>query len=281
MDDMTALRTLAERLLGRQFLYDPDADTLRIVVGALPNDLPVPIPLPADATVIGAVTGQWTAIPSPRHPPQMTILFDTSLSAAQVRAFYRERLRVEGWTQPAHMGMTGPGFQFEPTGVHVRELFCRGERGPALWVNAHSKADRPTQVHLELDTNTRHSPCAARPDRVHQPPISFPTLTFPAGSTSLRGGWGGGGWGQDEAHFDATVQTEMDLAALAAHLASQLERAGWERQGSGQDGALAWSTWSFRDEQGDPWRGVLYTLRRPDQERQFMLHLAAEWAGVA
>jgi hypothetical protein len=62
-------------------------------------------------------------------------------------------------------------------------------------------------------------------------------------------------------------------------------RSSWRLPGGhgsgGIEGALAWSVWFVADTRGFPWRGVLYVARRPDQENQFMLHLAADYVGEA
>src|SRR5438094_4860390 len=55
----------------------------------MPDDWPARIPLPEGITIIGAI--RYSAlVPEPvRH---ISLLFDTSLSAPQVHAFYRDRL---------------------------------------------------------------------------------------------------------------------------------------------------------------------------------------------
>ena len=68
---------------------------------------------------------------------------------------------------------------------------------------------------------------------------------------------------------------------LIAFVAGQLERAGWTKRDGGLDGALAWSTWSFADSEGEPYLGTLYVLRCPESPEQYRLSLVAEWAGRA
>jgi hypothetical protein len=75
----------------------------------------------------------------------------------------------------------------------------------------------------------------------------------------------GGGGGIDQWRSSAGLATELDLAAVAAHYAQQLERAGWTRRdGDEGGGVLAWSAWDFVDEDGELWQGMLFiVLRRP------------------
>lgn len=54
--------------------------------------------------------------------------------------------------------------------------------------------------------------------------------------------------------MNATLDLDapMDLAELAAHYATQLERAGWTRNTEEQSGPIVLNTWTFRDEDDQP-----------------------------
>jgi hypothetical protein len=41
---------------------------------------------------------------------------------------------------------------------------------------------------------------------------------------------------------------------------------------------VAWSTWTFTDDDSEPWRGFLVILQHPEIEHQYALDLRAEWA---
>ena len=287
MDDMLAVRTLAERLLSLP--HDPDAEAkpVRVLAGALPGNLPCAVPVPEGVTVIGSVSYPPVQSAYDQRGRRVTILFDTTLQPDEVMAYYQDRLRTEGWAdrsndvETAHA--TVGGFRFADPLRRRGRLFCRSEQGPALRVFATATHHAATQVHLEVDMTTRHSPCRTppQPPPHRQPPLSLPTLRYPADATPVAGTWGTAGSSAQSAHAAAIVRTGHDLAALTEHIEEQLAAAGWTRERGGIEGALAWSVWSVADAHGFPWRGVLYIARRPDQENQFMLHLSADYVGEA
>ena len=71
----------------------------------------------------------------------------------------------------------------------------------------------------------------------------------------------------------------MDQQALTTYCETQLETSGWVKQESKQDGPLAWSRWTFRGTDGEPWRGLLYVLELPDAPHRYMLRLEGTWDG--
>ena len=79
MDEMTALRAMAERLAARGAGFGPilgamgaaDQPPPELLPGAVPDDWPATIPLPPGATIVGAV--HWGASGPDR--PAMTHLF--------------------------------------------------------------------------------------------------------------------------------------------------------------------------------------------------------------
>ncbi|MGZ3666185.1 MAG: hypothetical protein ACXVDA_17080, partial [Ktedonobacterales bacterium] len=72
----------------------------------------------------------------------------------------------------------------------------------------------------------------------------------------------------------------LDVSTLVAHYQAQLERGGWERKDAGESGPIAWSSWVFKDRQGEPWRGLFFILKQPDVADRYLLQVSAEWAGT-
>jgi hypothetical protein len=79
----------------------------------------------------------------------------------------------------------------------------------------------------------------------------------------------------DAVHSDATLETDLDPAAVGTHYAAQLEEAGWLRLDEGQSGPQAWSNWSFTDEDGQPWEGVFTALRLREPCSRYFLQVYA------
>jgi hypothetical protein len=258
-ENSTLLRELAERLLQMRFPGDSETpEETELLPGAVPASLPVEIPLPEGCRVVGSVA---------RAQRGVTIVLDCAQPADEILAFYQERLTADGWTVPEMPHLQQGGFQHAFFANHA--TFCRGARGPALNVQATEVPDLPTDVRLDLQTDPRYSPCGQQHHMpMHGQQNLIPALMPPPRCQQQGGGAGGGGtsW-----HSDATLRTGLDLASLAAHYGSQLEKAGWTRTGAGQDGPVAWSTWTFHDADAEPWHGLFFILKRPDAERDHFL----------
>ncbi len=103
----------------------------------------------------------------------------------------------------------------------------------------------------------------------------IPRLDPPPGGKQMLSQGGGGLNGY---HMNATLELDapMDLAKLAAHYATQLERAGWTRDTEEQSGPIALNTWTFRDEDNQPGQGFFFVLRMPSQKQHYMLHVRVD-----
>jgi hypothetical protein len=101
----------------------------------------------------------------------------------------------------------------------------------------------------------------------------IPRLTPPIGGEQRAMGGSGGG---DSAHATATLTVDLEVQAVADHYRAQLDQAGWARGDTGQAGPAAWSTHTFTDEDGSPWRGSFFLLQRPRAPREYMLQVWVE-----
>jgi hypothetical protein len=238
-ENIEALRSLALRLLEARFPGDPDTKSkTRLNVGALPATFPTEIPIPDWCRVIGSLESGLLGV---------KVVLNSDQPEDRVLDFYRERMTASGWKileVPTHGGFAGS--------MANQVTFCRGSRGPALTVDARALPNEPTDVDLLLQTDPRFSPCSQRQGMMHSD-VPIPTLSPPPHSQHMKSSRGGGGtsW-----HSDASLETDLGLAPLADHYALQLEQAGWSRTGTGHDGPLAWSTWSFRGEGEEQWCGA-------------------------
>ncbi len=258
---------LAIRLLSNE---DPVARAVlkpRILVGRLPEEMPVEIPMPEGFSVVGSLV---RSEPDPHGDPTVEVVLDARMPAEQARDAYREQMSAAGWSEPERRGPRGGGFGFRPVGATA--LLCRSDRGPALFLSAHEEQpdgrDAPTDFRLRLIMGSRHSPCA--PEPYYEPEFEriIPHLEPPLGSYQWPGG-GGGGTG--DAYSTATLESDLDTAAIGAHYVAQLEEGGWSLSEEGRGGPQAWSTWSFTDEDGQPWSGVFFALRLAESPRRHFL----------
>lgn len=223
-----ALRALALRLLAPRYPGMPAPGEIQLLTGRLPDPLPVEIPIPDGATVAGSLV---------RGVQGIEIVLDTHLSPDQIRDFYQARMVAAGWNIPSP-GFPGERWGFTPGAAVHSMLFCRGTRGPALQITTFTVPGVPNDVRLHLITDARHSPCMHRGG----PPsfeATIPQLAPPPGAEQWPGAGGGGG---DSWLTTARLTTDLELPAIVAHYAAQLEQAGWARTGEDQSGPQAWST---------------------------------------
>lgn len=266
----TLLRDLVIRLSA--FAGDPRVGNPQVLVGELPQSLPVEIPLPERSRVVGTLI---------RGPQYATSIVDVELPTEQVLKFYRERMQAAGWQEAEFLKGRHPGGFTSPGLPDAMTTFCRGSRGPGLTVNAYARGNTSTDLRLNIDLSgqlcaqqARMGKMIGRGTTMHQ---MIPQLDPPPGGRQLPSGAGGG---IDSFHMNASLEfnVPIDLAKLAAHYTAQLEHAEWTRDEGGQSGPIVWNTWSFRDEDNEPCRGFFFILRMPGQKEQYTLHVQVNWS---
>lgn len=270
MNDREAiLREFVMRL--STFPGDPRVNNPRLLLEQMPGNLPFEIPLPPDSRVLGTLI---------RGPENADIILDAAQPPEQVIAWYRERMKqngIEELEQPT-MGMRG-GFTHTRFNLENRATFCFGSHGPSLNVAAYAKDDDSTISDVRLDLDMTGQQCAQRKrmSRMHHHPIHdfFPPLKPPAGTQQTGGGGGSGGNNSMYSTATLTMNEERDLAELGAHYASQLEQGGWTRLDEGSNGPVAWSRWTYRDEDNELWNANFLILKTQEQQPQYQLYIQA------
>ena len=272
--ELAALQTLALRLLAAPWqpsVPAPTSPRAALLVKQAPADWPPDLPFPPGVHLVGSLV---------RTPRWSTVVLDSTLTPEQVLAYYRRELAARGWHEPAVGtprlgGFAASGLPGQP--ASLRAVFVRGEQGPTLTVQALALANAPTDVRLDFQTDPQAVPRAPRGSFPMMTTV-LPTIAPPPGAWQ----WPLGGSTSPTLALSSTaVEADADLAALAAHYRQELERAGWILGSIAQQGAVAWSAWTFRDEQQAAWTGLLYLLQRPDTPRRFLAHLYAEQVGAA
>ena len=265
----TMLRDLAIRL--STFAGDPRVGNPQVLVGELPQNLLVEIPLPEGSRIIGTLI---------RGPQYATSVVDVELSAEQVLKFYRERMQAAGWQESEFMKDRRPGGFTSPGMPATIATFCRGSRGPGLTVNVHTTGNTSADLRLDIDLSGQSCVQQARMGKMIGRGMAMhemiPRLDPPPEGRQMPMG-GGGGVNSFSMNASLELNAPIDLAKLAAHYVAQLERAGWTRDEEGQSGPIAWNTWSFRDEDNELSRGFFFILRMPGQKEQYTLYVQVNW----
>jgi hypothetical protein len=264
-------RRLARRLLTHNPI--PGSLNTEPYLGTLPDRLPYDLPLPPDARIVGSVSDERNA----------TIYLDTGRSPDEVLQFYRGRMQAPEWDviEPHMPAQSG----FVPTMYDPGLLFCQGPKGPSLRVYARY-GGTGTDVMLEVGNDPRWSPCQGEQIYMKDPGVPaphhnwpqdpLPALRAPARATMhpATGGGGGGGDGRYYQYSQADLDTTLDLGAVADHFTGELEKAGWTRRDSGQEGRAAWSIWTLPPKDGKMPSGLFIALRTDEGASQhYFLYL--------
>jgi hypothetical protein len=253
-----------------------------LLVGQLPAQLPVKIPLPEKAQVVGSVVTGSTCV---------EIWLDASQSAAQVQAFYIQQLQASGWRKELDASdmaaaFSVPGFSNQSAERSTEALldhtryFCQSAQGPILLVETVSTLNQPTAVRLKLepDYKTRFfSTCQlvfeqptqqeARSSLTTQYEILLlPNLLLPRDTELTRQSASGG---QDDYTSIVVLATKLDSQALFTHYSDQLKKAGWILIDTAQGKEQTYSTWSVKDPQGKPLQGILSFIRLKGQPNTY------------
>lgn len=235
----------AVRLIDRVFtIYGSSESPLEVLVGEIPSGLPLDVPIPQDAEVVGSLVN-WGG------NENYLILVDVPGTPERAKSFYLERLTQAGW-------YSRDGFEYNQS-LAEQASFCRQQNGgPFLRVTVHPlQQAQTTHVRLDLRTDSAGLYCRGEEDKYIYPCRGdevLPYLTPPEGSIWGPGGCGTGG---DQRFAQTTFQTELELTELHAYYQQILLEAEWKLEGQGSGIPLAWSVWSFIDDSDSDWVGFL------------------------
>lgn len=187
------------------------------IVGALPEEPKLDMPLPAGAELVGSVLH--------RHPPMVTAYIDSGLETSEIVSFYEREYDARGWRPqlPNMPQMQMSGFMAAGGGQpppHMR-VFCKGEAEPYYRLEV-----LPDQPRIRLSWHAMSQgvvhPCSTQPMQpgMHGPsPDVIPRLEGPA-DVPIRGGGGGGS--SDEWSTYGSAHTTMPAAELMDHFARSI-----------------------------------------------------------
>ena len=259
-----ALRELAVRLLTFHhslLLAVQQVQEPQLLVGQLPPDLPLELPLPEGSRLLGSL-----AVENPM------IAIESQLAGEDVVTFYRERLTTAGWTVQEHFGPMQGGFVHSSRSDHSMATFFTPDDRFTLAVMTAPAPGGRTTVQLTLQGEVAEFRPRLRPHRDDFMAV-LPPIRGPKGAMQMPGG---GGAGPDHVDTSATLESDLDLATVSAHYLGELAHVGWQQLDAGASGPVAWSTWSFTDQDSAAWQALLLILQRPGRQGNYALTLRAE-----
>ena len=218
----------------------------KILIGSLPDDLPIDLPLPEGAQVVASF----------QEPSAFTqVILDVPLTPDEIESFYTQTLTDLGW-KPAPAHQPGGGFvSSEDAGGR----FCLGESDAYLEVRPLEAPEGLTDVRLNLQAPVEYFACQEQ-DAGYMDAGShiIPSLEAPQGVQITSNGAGSSSDGS--AYNSADLQTSLSINELLLHYNTQLEEAGWKLVDQGTSEVVAWSAWKLLDDQGDEWGGNLIVM---------------------
>lgn len=254
---------------------DPGAYDQQLLVGQLPEDLPVPLPLPEQSQLLGSLL---------RNAAPAEIILNTLLSPVQIIDFYRNHFVAMGWEE-SPTPQSVPLFVMVPPNEGALLNLSKAIHGPFVQVRAQSTNGASTDVRVLVYQHNRSSADFPRktPKRVRlrlggMSPISemIPDLMIPPG-TELEGT--GFSSSLTTAQTNVILRTDLTLSSLTAFYPPQLKQAGWNLTAMGSSEHVFWSTWAVSDEANETWRGVFFVLQMPDQPGEYHLYIHLSWVG--
>jgi hypothetical protein len=276
--DPSLLQELAERLIAVPFASMPSQiaqPTIQLLPGQMPSDLPLSLPLPPGARLVGSVVrtlptnspDDARAIMGP-FAPGATVVLDVPGSRESILALYEQALAQQGWSVAQGGNPFPGGFQTAFVGGGG-VTYCRSESGPWFSVNVYPMASGTNDVRLTVGTNAGACSIPVPPmPRAAIPRAAelLPRLVPPPGVVMQP--VGGGGGGSNRWSSEAAAETTRPAAELEVHFADQMRAAGWVRQTGGVAGWLAWSAWALPQE-GD-WQALLLVAEWPSPNRRWL-----------
>ncbi len=265
-DPEDTLRALATRLLAFRFgsMAREAEEAPRLLVGELPPDLPLALPVPEGARILGAFLG-----------PETIVALETELDADAVIAFYAERMTALGWDEQDPVGGRQGGFVHSFARSNPMMNFSREEGGPVFTVMAGWAADGRSTVQITFHPEGNGDVPRQRRQQHGDIMSLFPAIRAPKRARQTPQGGGGS---LDAVNALARLECDLDLAAVAPHYRAELKRGGWHLMEDGASGPVAWSTWTFRDDENANWSAALLILDRPTPSagHNYVLQLFAE-----
>jgi hypothetical protein len=264
--DEASLRALLARIAES---YGPDGDYSEVEVGQLTNRLPFSLPLPDETTVLGSVSDLRDG--APYH---IQVIAHSGLAPEDVAAFYASALTDAPWRNMRDLTGNAPG------GFTVQQVdwanFCYGDEA-MLQISARALEDAGTDIRYHIQVSPLPDLCTgtyAGEMMASQAFSMLPSLFPPEGVTQINSSAGSGGAnGQPVVYSAAILETDLDLDALSASYAAQLEEAGWALLGREIGTRLSWSGWRLTDEQGNPWEATLTITARAVEANQVQIQL--------
>lgn len=240
------------------------------VVGGLPDDPRIDVPLMPGAEVVGSVIH--------RHPAMVSVFIDAKVEPVEIIAFYEREYAARGWRPqlPSMPHMQSSGFASAPAPQPEMRVFCKGETEPYYQLSVVLQEPRIRLSWHAVSQGIYH-PCSSEATdpqtRMHGPPAdAMPLLEGPEG-VAIRGGGGGGS--PNEWSTYGSALTTAPASELMDHFVRKVSDQGHDLVERGAGDRVSWSRWRMKKKD---WEGFLVVAEQRADVRHLMFLTYTEGA---
>lgn len=267
-DQNNPIYKLLERTINYRGPYSQMTDDSTILIGELPADFNIAIPLQDSTSIVGAIVS-----PEIEGGGMTRAFLDVSSNLEEVAAAYIAAVEEMGLEQMEDSPMFGQQI-FTASNSSINATFCGAEYSILLSISDVSIDEKPiSDVRLSLSSR-ENSPCMMMemPNMMMGQLPNLPTLDAPTGARVESSG-SGGGTGSFNASADITI--DLNVGDLAVHYNQQIEEQGWTLREASSTDLVTFSVWQktiIENEKDEEWNAILLiTADEPDSEQKSIL----------
>ena len=246
-----------------------------VTINSLPNNLPVEIPVSDRIEVIGSIARATQNVVEKHN--FYTIFLESDLSLNEAQELYAELLEHKDWMAKFMPDFEVHGFAPDQSN-HKVSIYCSNENKAVLEVNMFEISENITSLRLDLNTEPEPGQCTDMNEMGEFDPVPgiyklFPALRAPNDAIVEDAGEARASFGKAETI--SQINTTLAMETLLEHYNNQLENANWEMISQTHDDETAWSRWSFKDDEGETWRGffIIYDMSPENDSLQLSLQI--------
>ena len=253
-------RGVVERLL-RLNIADFMGVEKQLILGKLPDNLPLEIPQPANTQVVATIQ---------RGKDNYQIELDVPQSAAQVESLYENQLTQKGWKQQKQ---PSPQQAFATSASEANKSigYCESEKGPSinLTISQSEKASTAVSIGLSTDKNNhfcRYISGGSPFDIVEVPSLKPPenTKVIPNPMRTFS---------SEMSNSKVTLESQLNMEQLNQHYINEMQQAGWRKTADTKDNQTNLSIWTIKGAEDVTWEAIMRIKPVEDKSGQYSANL--------
>lgn len=284
LNDRQISRELADRILENV----PEINNKRafLLVGQLPNNLPLELPLPNNTQIVGSSVKE----------DYFEILLEIPQSPARIEQFYRQQLTSADWKKYEGNFNNVPNNGFISSGYKPFEMniFCNFKNGWELYLNTHPSRENSTDLRLRIRKSNPNSVCLSslNPEiqkhneqsknitEIVLKQFSPPLLTAPEKAQVFPGRSGMNSRGDRDGNYSLVeytssiaIYTQLNIQEIANYYFSQMPKYGWETRSEIKQDSIAVGMWTFKNDRNSYFQASIDIIKNQNIPQQYAANL--------